>query len=122
MLNKSVIMVYTKEATVVADSGVSVPVQVLDNEVIVYEGDLSATFPVQKGHAYILGIPAGLWLLEKLKILLETKFNTIFVVSFNALLVLGGFAVMLAVYFICLSFSGCAIDRVVPAEALKIEG
>jgi hypothetical protein len=45
-------MFHTKEATVVADSGVSTPVQVLDNEVPVYEGNLPATFPVQSGHTY----------------------------------------------------------------------
>jgi hypothetical protein len=43
---------HTKEATVAASSGKTYPVKVMDYGLIVYEGNLPATFAVQSGHSY----------------------------------------------------------------------
>jgi hypothetical protein len=45
-------MIHTSQANVVAASGTSVPVEVLDNGMPVYKGNLPATFPVKSGHSY----------------------------------------------------------------------
>jgi hypothetical protein len=45
-------MIHTNQANVVAASGASVPVKVMDNGMPIYEGTLPASFPVKSGHSY----------------------------------------------------------------------
>jgi uncharacterized protein YceK len=45
-------MIHTNQANVVAASGTSAPIKVIDNGMPIYEGSLPASFPVKSGHSY----------------------------------------------------------------------
>ena len=78
-VNGCATMFRTNQASVVAASGASVPVRVLSNGLLVYEGDLPATFPVRFGNTYtVVFTPEGG---ESRTVVIAERFNGWFIGS-----------------------------------------
>ena len=79
LLSGCATMKHTEQANVIAGSGAAVPVKILANGLMVYEGNLPATIPVKSGTTYtvVYTTPDG----ESRTVQIAEKFNKRFIGS-----------------------------------------